>query len=314
MQTMHFVYILRCGDGSLYTGWTTNLLRRLSTHESGAGAKYTRGRGPLELAYSEVYPTKSEALQREAEIKALPRARKQILMSRWTAAQAWLGAAGSTYLDMCEMLRRGLADVVASNGDGVLLRLRTDDVYMLAANDENAAKRLLASAAPGLSVCAHGAHCAAAVEEVLGLQPEHTCRLMAYQSAAPVPPIPKGAPPIRKLGAEYGPMVAAEYHGMESADYALAQVVDGAVYGVFVDERPVGFIGTHTDGSMGMLEVLSPYRRQGLAELLERFALHRALAAGEVPFCYIAANNEPSLHLQEKLGLTVCGDDVYWMY
>jgi len=74
------LYILRCGDGSLYTGITNDLAQRLEQHRSGKGAKYTRGRGPLELVYSEDCADKSEALKREAAIKALPRVEKMKLI------------------------------------------------------------------------------------------------------------------------------------------------------------------------------------------------------------------------------------------
>ena len=62
----NYTYILKCGDGSLYTGWTNDIAARLEQHRSGKGAKYTRGRGPLELVYLEVHDTKSEAMSREA--------------------------------------------------------------------------------------------------------------------------------------------------------------------------------------------------------------------------------------------------------
>ena len=71
------LYILRCGDGTLYTGITTNVEARLEVHRSGKGAKYTRGRGPLELVYSEECGTHSDALKREFAIKALPREEKE---------------------------------------------------------------------------------------------------------------------------------------------------------------------------------------------------------------------------------------------
>lgn len=71
-----FVYILRCRDGSLYTGYTDDVERRLSVHRSGRGAKYTRSRLPVELAYWEELPDKSAALKREAAIKKLSRQQK----------------------------------------------------------------------------------------------------------------------------------------------------------------------------------------------------------------------------------------------
>ena len=68
--------MLRCGDGSLYTGIAVDVQARLTTHRCGKGAKYTRGRGPLELVYEEVCTDKGTALKRELAIKALPREEK----------------------------------------------------------------------------------------------------------------------------------------------------------------------------------------------------------------------------------------------
>ena len=77
---MWYLYILRCGDGTLYTGITTDVERRLEAHRQGRGAKYTRGRGPLELAYQEKCGTHSEALKREYAIKQLTREEKEDLI------------------------------------------------------------------------------------------------------------------------------------------------------------------------------------------------------------------------------------------
>jgi len=74
------LYILRCGDGTLYTGITTEVLQRLQQHRSGKGAKYTRGRGPLELVYTEECANMSEALKRELAVKSLRREEKMKLI------------------------------------------------------------------------------------------------------------------------------------------------------------------------------------------------------------------------------------------
>lgn len=76
----YWLYILRCGDGSLYTGTTDDVERRLAAHQSGKGAKYTRGRGPLTLVYREACADRSAALRREAAVKRLPRAAKLALI------------------------------------------------------------------------------------------------------------------------------------------------------------------------------------------------------------------------------------------
>jgi predicted GIY-YIG superfamily endonuclease len=76
------VYLLRCRDGSLYTGITNDLDRRLKAHAAGTASRYTRSRLPVTLAYSEPQPTKSRALKREAAIKKLRRAEKERLVAR----------------------------------------------------------------------------------------------------------------------------------------------------------------------------------------------------------------------------------------
>ena len=83
MENTWHLYILRCRDGSLYTGITTDVEKRLEAHRSGKGAKYTRGRGPLELVYREECGTHSDALKREIEIKRLTREQKQALIGQF---------------------------------------------------------------------------------------------------------------------------------------------------------------------------------------------------------------------------------------
>jgi putative endonuclease len=79
-----YVYMLRCGDGTLYTGSTNDLESRLTAHRDGKGAKYTRGRGPLELVYQEKFDSKSSALKREKEVQKLARAEKELLIPAFT--------------------------------------------------------------------------------------------------------------------------------------------------------------------------------------------------------------------------------------
>jgi putative endonuclease len=77
-----YTYILECGDGSLYTGWTINLEERLKTHNEGRGAKYTQRRLPVKLVYTEEFDTRAKACQRECQIKELSRKEKLELISK----------------------------------------------------------------------------------------------------------------------------------------------------------------------------------------------------------------------------------------
>lgn len=79
---MNYTYMLQCGDGTYYTGWTNDLDRRLKAHNEGKGGKYTRSRRPVRLVYYEEHETKQEAMRREWEIKQMTRAGKEELLQK----------------------------------------------------------------------------------------------------------------------------------------------------------------------------------------------------------------------------------------
>jgi putative endonuclease len=79
----HFFYFARCVDGSLYAGYTIDILKRAEAHNSGKGAKYTASRLPVEIVYSENFSTKQAAMRREAEVKQWRKSRKEELISRF---------------------------------------------------------------------------------------------------------------------------------------------------------------------------------------------------------------------------------------
>ena len=82
MEIIWYLYILRCGDGTLYTGITTDVEKRLEVHRSGKGAKYTRGRAPLELVYRDECGSHSDALKRESAVKKLTRIQKEAIIAQ----------------------------------------------------------------------------------------------------------------------------------------------------------------------------------------------------------------------------------------
>ena len=90
-----YVYMLRCNDGSLYTGWTTDLVKRVKAHSSGKGAKYTRAHLPVELVYHEVYNSKEDAMAREYALKQLSRQEKLCLIEQSVSEENTAGNAQS---------------------------------------------------------------------------------------------------------------------------------------------------------------------------------------------------------------------------
>lgn len=79
-EKMNYTYIVECADGTLYTGWTSDLYRRIRSHNEGRGAKYTRSRLPVKLKYYEISETKQEAMRREYAIKQMTRIQKLSLI------------------------------------------------------------------------------------------------------------------------------------------------------------------------------------------------------------------------------------------
>lgn len=81
-ENMNYTYIVRCRDGTLYTGWTNNLEKRMEAHNSGKGARYTKSRRPVKLVYYEEFETKEEAMSREYAIKHMKKNKKEKLIEK----------------------------------------------------------------------------------------------------------------------------------------------------------------------------------------------------------------------------------------
>lgn len=79
---MNYVYIVKCADGTLYTGWTNDIEKRIRTHNEGKGAKYTKSRLPVELVYCETFDSPREAMSRECHIKHMSRAEKEHFINK----------------------------------------------------------------------------------------------------------------------------------------------------------------------------------------------------------------------------------------
>ena len=123
--------------------------------------------------------------------------------------------------------------------------------------------------------------------------------------------LPEGCE-IRLLDAGYLDFVHAHYHMVDDVTY-LSERLEAGMFGVFVRGEIAGFVGTHEEQTMGLLEILPEYRRLGLAYALEAHLLNHLLSIGQTPFCQVAIHNEPSLRLQRKLGLTISDTVVYWL-
>ena len=106
----------------------------------------------------------------------------------------------------------------------------------------------------------------------------------------------------------------AQAYGQTFGDIDYIQgTIDRGMLGIFDGEALAGFVGVHDEGSLGMLEVLPPYRRRGYGLVLQLAIVRAALAQGRYAYGQVAEDNAASLALQRKAGMTVCPDKIYWL-
>ncbi len=125
-------------------------------------------------------------------------------------------------------------------------------------------------------------------------------------------PMPNGLV-IKKLDESYSDEAAPMYPGFDEPDYIRQRIAAGAVYGAFLSYELAGIIGIHEEGSIGMLYVKPEYRHQKIAKALETYAFNMALENGWIPYGQVIVGNEPSMKLQEDMGLYFSKSSVYWM-
>ena len=119
---------------------------------------------------------------------------------------------------------------------------------------------------------------------------------------------------IRQLDVGHLDTIYAYYHDYVEYEYLRRRLASGAIYGGFLGETLCGFIGTHEEGSIGILEVLDEYRGHGFGSALEKFMVDLILDRDEIPFAQLSVDNQISLALHRKLGFEISTDRLYWLF
>lgn len=229
-------------------------------------------------------------------------------MDRETLARSWLSRDSLLHTDMTEALRRGLGEIAAATDRGVLVSADEGYCGMLSCADPETALRLLAGKRfPLLAI--HQAELETPLCRELGMESWMHCRQAVYLGKEPPEETEEE---IRPLGPEHLAFLQANYRH-EDSEYLSWLLERQALFGAFRNGMLVGFVGKHAEGSMGLLEVLPAWRRQGVGESLERFMIARELERGFVPYCHVFSDNQASLALQRKLGLTLAEGSVIWL-
>ena len=233
-------------------------------------------------------------------------------MEQLEQALAYLGRDPLFYMDMLEPLRRGTAELLYAEEDGVLL-CESGGIHMMSAAGPAAAERCFALLSRCAMLVGHELWYKAEAVRRFGLHEEQIC----YQAAWLAPEPPAAAPfggELRLLGEEMAQWVYDHYsHPFGGVAY-MQEALRRGMLGAFVDGACAGFAGFHEEGSIGMLEVLPAYRRRGVGEALLRGAVRLALERGQYAFGQVFTDNQASLALQRKVGVSVSRERLFWLF
>ena len=246
-------------------------------------------------------------LLRKADVNTDLNRRALEILSQWDR---------TLYIDLTEPLRRGIGQTFYAEKDGVLVNVK--GVWMVGAMTAEAAEQMVQiirrEGSGDDEVCAHGKACRRMLDNTgLFFWYDHPCYVCAYYAGAQFD-LPQDLE-IRMLDAKYAELLSRTYTMIRDSENALElarSMIDNGVFGGFLKDECVGYIGLHGEGSMGMLEVFEQYRNRGFGTALEMFLINRLVSRGMVPFGHVLDNNEVSLKMQKMLGFRIADDMVFW--
>ena len=332
----YYIYLLRCGDGSLYSGITTDPARRREEHRSGTGAKYTRAHKAVYIERIWACADRSNASKLEYALKRLNKAQKENLalgrpLSETGIAFDGIACGGKDYpdrlraaltyckkdplitIDITEAIGLGLARVIAAEEKGVLVYLPAPSkAYYLCTDDVDTAERLCDLITEEKEmIVTHRAHEQSVIKARFVTESFEPCYNVAYLKK--VPPIsPVAEIVVRPMDQVDLPTALSVYTLYQAEEEMIELIQRKKLLGAYAGEKLVGFVGFHAEGAMGMLEVLPEYRKKGYGTALVCAQIDSVLQEKHVPFGQIFASNLPSLEMQKKLGFSFSEPTVVW--
>lgn len=219
---------------------------------------------------------------------------------------------GALTVDMYEAFTRGNPEIIYADDNAVYIKHKCG-VTMLWAKDYTAATAALKSADLPYGCVLHGKDTIKAFEEIapsynIGEPCLQYCRMSRKRFD-----VPKVCD-IRPARQEDAPFIIAHYQLDNDPEHIAKTIELGELQCAEVDGNLAGFIGTHGDGSIGMLEVMPEYRRRGIATALEFYQMNRHIDLGYIPYGQVYASNSDSHALQRKVGLDISDDVISWAF
>ena len=213
-------------------------------------------------------------------------------------------------IDMLEPIRRGVAEIIYAEYDGVIIKEKISEACMVSMTSLEKFKALI-----NLENYDFFAAHQQDIAEWIQNEKKLTEKFEAYEAVYMKKEKIEGSfDRIRNLSNEYINQICENYHSMDDDEYIAELIERKHIWGIFEEEKLAGFIGIHSEGSMGLLEVLTDYRRKGYGYKLEAFLINYFLESNMVPFCQVIAGNKESFELQKKIGMKISQGTATWIF
>lgn len=215
------------------------------------------------------------------------------------------------HMGMIEPIRRGSADILYAETDGVLIKEQKSNAYMISVDNLKKGQELLNNILKCEAMVTHQKYMVEYILNKFGLTKNLECYQAAYMEKTKLPV--KEELEIKQLEQNQIEIILEHYNKISRKEVEEL-IKNGSLFGGYKEEELVGFIGNHLEGSIGLLEVFPQYRRLGYASILEGYMVNHMLEKGLVPFGQIVSNNEKSMALHKKLGFEISEDKLYWLF
>lgn len=219
-------------------------------------------------------------------------------------------------VDMLQCIKRGSAEIMFASDKGVLLYDSISEVYMMNTDDKEIAKIMINEIPQEVcTIVTHQEQYCELLIKKFNFKDKIICSNSVYNKDIPIE-VSKASPEIRLLNRDYIGFVMEHYSKKDlcNAEYIGERIDAGVMYGAFIGGELGGFIGGHEEGSIGMLEVLTKFRRRKIATHLIVKAVNEMLKKGLYAYGQIEEGNEASTKLQKGLGFEISKDKVCWLF
>lgn len=258
---------------------------------------------PTELTYPAVHPL---IMAKVDEILS-----EKNTLEDYDKAMEYLYKKSLLHMGMIEPIRRGTANILYANTDGVLLREEKSGAYMISASNIEIGRKLVDRISECNLIVLHQLDMMEYVSSKYNVKGQLECVQAVYMDKVKL--CIEEELEIKPLKLSSKDVVLEHYDKL--SDYEIEELLKrDLLYGGYKEGSLIGFVGNHLEGCIGLLEVFPQYRQRGYGRALESFIINHMLDNGLVPYAQIEVDNENSISLHEKLGFTISEDRLYWMF